>query len=237
MKIISRNNQKEYYDYLSGIYGEDPLIVLDRKQARSVLDEYGLGEKIKLFIGGYKTEGYRKEGKIYWGESLKALDDYEKLEPTYWKAKAKAKNEHEYRHRYCHSKESVDSMYNGGWPFGRDPLKREDYTFIDLERKEERDCMFLHSLLPDEKKYNDLHNCPILIDISYGREEKLCEHPFLTELELSQILPPEQIHRLISDWISNQRTQSENRPDTRTNIEKIEGKGFDKVTSFRTNMK
>ena len=30
MKIISK--YKDYYDYLSGIYGEDPLKVLDRRE-------------------------------------------------------------------------------------------------------------------------------------------------------------------------------------------------------------
>lgn len=38
-------------------------------------------------------------------------------------------------------------------------------------------------------------------------------------------------------WLSLQRTKAENKPDARTNVQKIESHGFDNKTSFRPNIK
>jgi len=58
-------------------------------------------------------------------------------------------------------------------------------------------------------------------------------YPNLSELNLQSILSPEEVYRMISDWISEQKTKSENKIDKRTDVEKLEGKGFDKKISFR----
>lgn len=70
MKIISKF--KDYYDFLSGKYGVDPKVVLDRRSATPQYKFYNL-EKAKLFrlyICGQLIEGIHFEDKFYYGEDL-----------------------------------------------------------------------------------------------------------------------------------------------------------------------
>jgi len=67
MKIISK--YKDYYDYLSGIYGEDPKLILDRRNS-NLLHLYN-NSKIELYIAGYIIEGLYKDNKYYFGKDLK----------------------------------------------------------------------------------------------------------------------------------------------------------------------
>jgi hypothetical protein len=71
MKILSK--YKDYYDYLSGIYGEDPKLVLDRRSGGGFQD---LTEDTKyyIFIGGFQVEGYYRDGKMYYGENLREIE-------------------------------------------------------------------------------------------------------------------------------------------------------------------
>jgi hypothetical protein len=62
MKIIS--SYKEYYDYLKGIYGEDPLLVLDRRITPVVKLQDISDGFIILTIGDYDFYGYMYKGKF-----------------------------------------------------------------------------------------------------------------------------------------------------------------------------
>lgn len=42
---------------------------------------------------------------------------------------------------------------------------------------------------------------------------------------------------MLSNWLSERISKKENIIDKRTNVEKLESKGFDKITSFRPNIK
>lgn len=67
MKIISK--YKDYYDYLSGIYGIDEKLILDRRTC----EEYLLPSvgKITLYIAGYVIEGLKTESnRILYGKDL-----------------------------------------------------------------------------------------------------------------------------------------------------------------------
>lgn len=230
MKILSK--YKEYYDYLSGIYGEDPLIILDRREGR-VVKEHMASEKITLYIGGYKIEGYNPKpeskhyngGKIYWGDELKAIDDYESLEETYWRARTKHRTDP--LRKYYHNKHSVD------WDLRSSDLTRDDVTFIDLN-KNGSDCLFRHKLMPDSKHINDKADCPIIYKSTAIVEIK---YPSLTELNLNTAIKPDDLYRMIYEWLSNKRTMAENHVDNLNDIQKLQNKGFDKKTSFRPNIK
>lgn len=75
MKIISKF--KDYYDYISGIYGEDPLKVLDRRDFYSLL--YPEKETKIYFCGEIYIKGVSenihedpyKKGKYFYGENGK----------------------------------------------------------------------------------------------------------------------------------------------------------------------
>lgn len=68
MKIISK--YRDYYDFLSGVYGTDTKIILDRR----VFDKYEIfpsdDKIIDLHICDYIFEGFIRDNKIYWGENL-----------------------------------------------------------------------------------------------------------------------------------------------------------------------
>ena len=230
MKIISK--YKDFYDYLSGIYGEDPLIILDRREGR-VVKEHMSAEKIILYIGGYKIEGYNPKpnsthynnGKIYWGDELKAIDEYNSLEESYWRARTKYRVDP--TRKYYHSKHSVD------WDLRANDLIRDDATFINLN-KCGSDCIFRHKLMPDNNHVNDKANCPIIYKSTTTIEIK---YPNLSELNLNTALKPDDVYHLIYEWLSNKKTETENHPENINDIQKLENKGFDRKFSFRPNMK
>lgn len=83
MKIIS--NRKDFYDYLSDIYGEDPKIVLDRRDYTK--SQYQSNNTIvRLFLCDFVIEGFYRDGKYYWGDMASIFsdgdEDYEKLHPN-----------------------------------------------------------------------------------------------------------------------------------------------------------
>jgi hypothetical protein len=79
MKILSK--YKDYYDYLSGIWGEDPKLILDRRKGnpKPIGEKYDFQlkdtGKITLIICGKLIEGYRYQNKIYYGEDIKQFSN------------------------------------------------------------------------------------------------------------------------------------------------------------------
>lgn len=73
MKIISK--YKDYYDYLSGIYGIDEKIVLDRTSLNESIVFYdNIDEKkIILHICDREYQGVFKKGRFYWGKQLEDI--------------------------------------------------------------------------------------------------------------------------------------------------------------------
>jgi hypothetical protein len=92
MKIIDKNGNKDYYDYLVGIYGEDPKLILDRRIASP--DSYMFyKEKIQLFIAGYVIDGYCDGDKIFYGEDLEQFKSKYKSWSYYKSSIDKKKND------------------------------------------------------------------------------------------------------------------------------------------------
>ena len=81
MKILSK--YKDYYDYLSGVWGEDPKLILDRRKGypKPIGEKYQFqldqSYKITLIICGRLIEGYRYQNKIYYGEELRQFANTE----------------------------------------------------------------------------------------------------------------------------------------------------------------
>jgi len=239
MKILSK--YKDYYDYLMGIYGEDPLLILDRREGRQLSFCDNHNYMLNLHIGGYEIQGFspgREDrpdipAKVYWGENLRLLDEYDSLLPNYRSARilTKEKSWDWDRHKHFHHKEQFDRL------FMHRNINREDYTIINLEKEVEDDCIFLHTLRKSSNSLNDIYNCPIVITDSQRETKNVWLFPSLESANINTFLTPGEAYKLISDWLSLQRTLAENKPTIMTNNQKIESKGFDKVTSFRPNMK
>lgn len=74
MIIISK--YKDFYDYLTHIYGVDDKIILDRRTKNSYSFQFYESESKKLtfHICGMSYDGVWHNGRFYWGEDLKQLD-------------------------------------------------------------------------------------------------------------------------------------------------------------------
>lgn len=77
MKIISK--YKDYYDYLSGVYGVDEKVVLDRREGGGGSLSYFLDNShVKLYLCGMVYDGLYFKGSFYWGRSLLFLPQIKK---------------------------------------------------------------------------------------------------------------------------------------------------------------
>ncbi len=74
MKIISK--YKDYYDYLVGTYGEDPKLILDRREG-FILSKYSTECKYQLYICGKIIDIYYKDCNYYYGVEIKEFDNFE----------------------------------------------------------------------------------------------------------------------------------------------------------------
>lgn len=136
MKILSK--YKDYYDYLVGTYGEDPRLILDRRDRESYLLP-GIG-KITLYIAGYIAEGLiLANGNIIYGNSLKSFI-VDKTKQRHWWIRCSwlsKSNKRNYEKSYHIKYENHEDWYY------LEPIK-------DLENT------------------NTIHNCPILLKTPYG---------------------------------------------------------------------
>lgn len=81
MRILSK--WKDYYDYLSGIYGVDEKIILDRRTATTFGYSPSDNTKIILFVCGQIVEGWFKGGKYYWGEALHQIASWHEKDQVF----------------------------------------------------------------------------------------------------------------------------------------------------------
>lgn len=71
MKIIDKRGRKDYYDFLIGIYGEDPKLVFDR---RSEYNYEPIKGKNSLYLCGKIYDIYFDGTRCYMGDDLKQFD-------------------------------------------------------------------------------------------------------------------------------------------------------------------
>lgn len=214
MKIISK--YRDFYDYLSGIYGEDPLIVLDRRSSDpKIMFSPDTSYKLRLYIGGHLVEGWYTGGQFYYGHDIEQFRISDSVNSKYSKY---------YRQALHYGNGVMQKLYG-----------RTDVTVVNIKheyiRNHIRTVHVLTEPIVDLFDINEKENCPILIKTDDDNNAR--HYPKLDELGLASFLPADLVYRWISDWLSLQRTKAENHIDTRTNIEKIECDGFDKITSFR----
>lgn len=217
MKIISK--YKDYYDYLSGIWGEDPLITFVRKHEGLPYNSYFSCYKIKAYIGGMLVEGLCYKGNFYYGDTLLPFSS---KTPHYLTLGASN-----------FSSRPLEKEY------GIDNLKVENLIFIERDTLREDHIDPWNNLFIQKRPIVDVNNVnekegsPVVVEINKEIYKNCC----LKDLNISSILSAEDVYKLISDWLSLQRTKAENKPDARTNVQKIESHGFDNKTSFRPNIK
>ena len=216
MKIISP--YKDYYDYLIGIYGEDPLIVLDRRNHKqpdwTFNHRYGyitepISSKHTLFIGGWIVDFIHYDYKFYFGEDILNIPDLKLKENYYF-----GFNENIYS----------DELKNDFWIFYQDgnsnPLKI-------FKNPVKINFNFTFSEIIALVKFQYNHK------LSKYDYTVLCSYPKLFDVNLNKFIKAETVYQWIYDYISQKNLEKEQHQDLRTDIQKLEGRGFDKKLSFR----
>jgi hypothetical protein len=212
MYIIDRN--KDYYDYLSHVYGVDKKVVFDRRGSVNLTDEelvnllkFNLNEKRPLYWN-HRGEFFILE--IGYIQYLVYLKDFKTKHFKYISSKMECK--HIFRNNVHYydkpiSIRRVNVEYNWGWDW-RNKKPKEEYWVITNNYKE-----------TITKVYDDPINLPILKDT-----------------QLTQWLDPEEVWKELQNYISSLKNDKD--VDLKmSDVEKAEIHGFDKKTSFRNPIK
>lgn len=234
MKII--DNKKDLYDYLSGIYGIDDLVVYDRRgsiSGRDIISE----NSIFFDKRTYDKENGFLYSPVYYDEPIHSFNpEYKKYYSlSTFRIVVEAGNNHMY----------IDVK--------RYRLKKEDPVTIEFNAMSEDDYWkmrksqhvnfrwMINSLAEDEvKARKKFSKAPLAIafyyssDNNWNRRNKptIYDNPILQDIPgVSGKIDPIWVWQSIYDYISSQK----DKPivDNRTNDEHIESAGFDKKTSFR----
>lgn len=207
MKIISK--YKDYYDYLSGIWGEDPKLVLDRREFEHPEFFSHHPQVIRLYICGKIIDGFWDGDSFYFGEALSKFGEIKDPIKRHWFYSP----EYEQRVRFVSFEFTPDI-----------PLARTERYNINVEPCD------------DFRGVNVKQNCPILMVNRYSRDSYY-KFPILSKMNVGSILKPEVIYQMLVDWYSERNNELEKRPDNQTDIQKLISKGFDKKESFRPKIK
>lgn len=210
MKILSK--YKDYYDYLTGVWGEDPKLTLDRREFHTT--ELIENAVYFIFIGNYKIEGFCRNGVIHFGDKLQ---EFETVDEYYSKRK-------EYQ-----NKVRIDTPreYSGSYKGGRYRRTRYDTKWVNT------------LVVEGTGEVTITENCPILVlqeSPTSSSIVKTYKYPKLEDIGLAKFVDATDVYRMIAEWLAKRVDEMELTTST-TNEQKIENKGFDKKTSFRPNMK
>jgi len=232
MKII--DNKKDYYDYLSGIYGIDDLVVYDRR---------GSVPSDKICIGDYNPFFSKKIldfSNIYcnYDHPVAFYSDYYKKFYSYsdFRIVIEAGYAHYYikveRYRIKEN-DPITIKYTG--------MSEEDYWNDRYESIKNKWKYRIQTFEKDKEKavekISDAPLCIAFYDYNANSWEKrntpqIIKNPILKDIPgIAGNVDPYWIWQNVYDYISSQK----DKPiiDNRTNNEHIESAGFDKKTSFR----
>lgn len=189
MKIISK--AKDYYDYLSGIYGIDEQIVYDR---RNFEEPFGNLSKFPTKFYNHHLEKNEQTNFV-----LLEIGNIHYLFKTY---------------EYITNR-NVDKFY-----------------------KKEHELVYKYKI---DKKFSDVPVAMAYVDayidkrtgevIIKNKIGTIINNPILINTWIPTYIPANEIYELIYEYLISKREPKIN--DNRTDVEKLEAKGFDKKISFR----
>ena len=222
MKII--DNKKDFYDYVSGIYGIDPYVVYDRRQSvpsSQILEQHPtLFSKEKDYRDDYPNYRYGRGGR---GDDT-FLDYY-----FYITVEAGEKHFYIRGHRIRKTKDSpIELTFETYDPL--DMLKRQYH--VDLYGR----SSFLMDRYQREvdrykKKRSKAPLAMFIDDYSVSSNHTEIENPILKDLPITGLLPAEEVWQGIYDYLLKMKEPVIT--DNRTDVQHLESHGFDKKTSFR----
>lgn len=225
MKII--DNKKDYYDYVSGIYGIDPYVVYDRRgsEASSYIKECWPEIFDKNIIDSDKETYNRKYGRYAKDKAFidKDFDIVIEAGEKHFFIKCNRRRETEdspveLTYKFFDPIEMLKKQYSldlygkGSWVWKRYENEVERY-------KKKRSSAPLAIFITDYQHYWD------------NNSRREIKNPILKDLPITGLIPAEEIWQGIYDYLLKMKEPVI--VDSRTNDEHIESAGFDKKTSFR----
>ena len=229
MKII--DNKKDYYDYLSGIYGIDDLIVFDRRGS------------ITLRPDSYTSENM---GECF---SLLKLSCDKPLMPkrrwnleSFGKRVAASGNK-----KYNYTKTWLEgTVYHYileiGW--NQYCFEVERWTVPEKPHDVCVDYRLIETRIDAKKRFSEVPICIIPCHVSFGwlgedatwkeYNTMLCKrinNPILCHTYIPKVIPATDVWNAVYNYLSSQKEKPF--VDSRNDVQKLEAAGFDKKTSFR----
>lgn len=208
MKIISK--YKDYYDYLSGIYGVDPLITYNRNPYYYGWNDNKIDGFLPNFNGNntYNPFQYRIFcicGKIY-GIVYHKNKSYYTYEEQFNLYKNIEKNYRQYERHEFYSFLKIVYGY-------------KEYNFSNLK--------FIPTF--QSTNINQKYNCPVII-LPGINMNNLYFNQRLSDYKFNKIISDKDIYLQITDFLSKKEIEMPSDPN---DMIRYEEKGFDKKTSFR----
>lgn len=206
MLIVSK--YKDFYDFLSGIYGVDPNLVLDRREFHNY--ECLTSEPLTFYICGMVYEGFYvgETKKFYYGDALLELGKKDKY---YFGHKHYTRN---WSDRTTDYVECVNIKIEPRPNYGKTVYNIALKPYIDYE------------------KINEVEGCPILMKNRYSAKNYF-HFPQLSKFDFGRCITAEEIYKILVEHLSTERSKLEQHVDNRTDVEKLINNGFDKKESFR----
>lgn len=209
MKIITQRGNKDYYDYLVGIYGEDEKVVYDRRQYNV------LSGSDSIAFNANKLPKDRKKQKI---------TDYK------WHLRHIHKIEHYVGQRYrCLLEVGTVHYFLMFERYLSDDVVMIDWTI--LEKREEQKhygAAPMSFFLGEEVGYYHRHTPRDKFDF---KRADVISNPILKGTFIASSIPAEEIFKALYAYLSS--LNDKDIIDNRTDIQKAESAGFDRKTSFR----
>lgn len=216
MKILTPRNNKDYYDYLTGIYGMDEKIVFDRRKFTilSRLDHpilsYDVLEKDAPKKKVYPWLWKDKQVPEYEGTKFHCLLEVG-LKWFFFEVERYLDNESRLRIDWKLVKEKEISKRQR---VGKTPISffksYHSYGYYGW-----------NTGLTENERYHKIE----------VKEEDSISNPILTGTLIPSIIQAEEIYNLLYTYIAS--LNDKEIVDTRSDIQKAEAAGFDRKTSFR----
>ena len=216
MKILTPRNNKDYYDYLTGIYGVDEKIVFDRRKF-TILSRLNH----PLFTSELLEKDAPKKERPLWQWEDKRIPEYE---GTKFKCLLEVGLKWFFFEveRYL----DIDSRVHIDWKLIKEKeitkhqrVGTSPVTFFTSYCS--RESYGWHIGLTKDERYHK-------IEVT---DDDVISNPILIGTPIPAFIKAEEIYNLLSTYLSSLKEVEI--IDTRSDIQKAESAGFDRKTSFR----
>lgn len=249
MKILSKGN-KDYYDYLMGVYGQDELVVYDRRECFPIDPTKKWGCDLNRNNPYHCSDYQNLNIEIWFRKEVMCFDKPREEVRKYASRKVRVRKElNDSRRKKSGIVENIleGEIYHFILEVGFKHYIFEIERYIDDKDPNqihlEYDLVKVKDVSSDERlSHAPMSLCPISNRYLYGfwdnefkvtddDKSKVIPNPILYSTYIPKFIPAEEMWNLLYEYISSLRDKEFT--DNRTDEQHIESHGFDKKTSFR----